>query len=118
MAINKVVYGTTVIIDISDSTVTQDMLPEGVIAYDRSGNRLVGQPKRISFKIYDYGSESLVVEDTVAQGTTWKDYADNNDKGVMFDSGVIGFDGTPIYLSRDVIVQPEDEIYPTTYAIN
>ena len=116
MAINRVVFGTTVLIDISDSTVTQDMLPAGVIAYDKSGKRLVGEPKRISFAIYDYSTESCVLTDTVPDGTTWGEYADNNDKGVIFES-TIGFEGTPIYLGRE-IVDPEDEIFATTYAIN
>ena len=117
MAINRVVFGTTVLIDISDSTVTQDMLPAGVIAYDKSGKRLVGQPKKISFNIYDESADSNVLSDTVEAGTTWEEYAQNNDKGVMFDSGDVGFEGTPIYLGREM-VKPEDEIFATTYSIN
>ena len=42
MAVNKVVYGTTVIIDISDSTVTPETLAEGVVAYNAKGERIVG----------------------------------------------------------------------------
>lgn len=45
MAVNKVIYGTTVIIDISDSTVTPEILPEGVIAYNAKGERIVGTHK-------------------------------------------------------------------------
>ena len=45
MAVNKVVYGTTVIIDISDSTVTPATLAEGVIAYNAKGERIVGTYK-------------------------------------------------------------------------
>ena len=45
MAVNKVVYGTTVIIDISDSTVTPETLAEGVIAYNAKGERIVGTHK-------------------------------------------------------------------------
>lgn len=45
MAVNKVVYGTTVIIDISDSTVTPESLAEGVIAYNAKGERIVGTHK-------------------------------------------------------------------------
>lgn len=45
MAVNKVVYGTTVIIDISDSTVTPETLAEGVVAYNAKGERIVGTHK-------------------------------------------------------------------------
>jgi hypothetical protein len=45
MAVNKVVYGTTVLIDISDSTVTPETLAEGVVAYNAKGERIVGTHK-------------------------------------------------------------------------
>ena len=45
MAINKVVYGTTVLIDLSDSTVTPETLAEGVVAYNAKGERIVGTAK-------------------------------------------------------------------------
>lgn len=45
MAVNKVVYGTKVLIDISDSTVTPESLAEGVIAYNAKGERIVGTHK-------------------------------------------------------------------------
>lgn len=45
MAVNKVIYGTTVLIDISDSTVTAETLAEGVVAYNAKGERIVGTHK-------------------------------------------------------------------------
>lgn len=45
MATNKVVYAGRVLIDISDSTVTPETLPEGVIAYNAKGERIVGTMK-------------------------------------------------------------------------
>ena len=42
MAVNKVVFGTVSIIDITDSTVTPETLAIGRIAYDKAGNRIVG----------------------------------------------------------------------------
>ena len=42
MAVNKVVFGTTTIIDISDSTVSPEKLPAGVIAYNAKGERITG----------------------------------------------------------------------------
>lgn len=45
MAVSKVIFGTTVLMDISDSTVTPETLAEGVIAYNASGVRIVGTHK-------------------------------------------------------------------------
>lgn len=42
MAVNKVVYGNRTLIDISDSTVTANDLRKGVVAYTKSGDRIVG----------------------------------------------------------------------------
>lgn len=42
MAVNKVIYGNRVIIDISGSTVTPETLGEGVIAFNAKGERIVG----------------------------------------------------------------------------
>lgn len=43
MAVNKVVYGNTTVMDISDSTLqSADKLALGVTAYDRSGVKLTG----------------------------------------------------------------------------
>ena len=42
MANNKVVFGDNTIMDISDSTVTPENLDEGVVAYDKSGQRITG----------------------------------------------------------------------------
>lgn len=45
MAVNKVIYGNRVIIDISGSTVTPETLAMGVIAYNARGERIVGTAK-------------------------------------------------------------------------
>lgn len=42
MAINKVIYGDRTLIDLTDSTVTTGDLREGIIAYDKGGNRIIG----------------------------------------------------------------------------
>lgn len=47
MAINKVVYDGRTLIDISDSNLTADDLLEGLIAYNRAGERIVGQMAKI-----------------------------------------------------------------------
>jgi hypothetical protein len=42
MAVNKVIYGNTVIIDITDSTIKSSDLRDGVTAYDKSGKKITG----------------------------------------------------------------------------
>lgn len=43
MAINKVVFGSDTLMDITDSTVTEDTLLDGVVAYGADGERIVGR---------------------------------------------------------------------------
>ena len=43
MAINKVIYGDETLIDLTESTVTPSTLLLNRIAFDASGNRIVGE---------------------------------------------------------------------------
>lgn len=43
MAVNKVIFEGTTLIDITDSTVTAGDLRTGSVAYDKAGNRIVGE---------------------------------------------------------------------------
>lgn len=40
--INKVVYGQTILLDLTEDTVTSENLAMGIIAHDKSGARIVG----------------------------------------------------------------------------
>ena len=42
MAVNKIVYGTTVLVDLTEDTITADKLYKGVTAHDKSGAPLTG----------------------------------------------------------------------------
>ena len=42
MAVNKVVYGTTVLVDLTEDTVTHDKLLKGYTAHDASGEPITG----------------------------------------------------------------------------
>ena len=42
MAVNKVIYGTTVLVDLTEDTVTPADLSEGVTAHDKSGALITG----------------------------------------------------------------------------
>lgn len=43
MAINKVMFGSDVLIDISDSTIDASTLPAGLVGYKADGTRIVGE---------------------------------------------------------------------------
>ena len=45
MAVNKVVYGTTVLVDLTEDTVTADKLLKGATAHDASGELITGTMK-------------------------------------------------------------------------
>ena len=45
MAVNKVVYGTTVLVDLTEDTVTADKLLKGATAHDASGEKITGTMK-------------------------------------------------------------------------
>lgn len=42
MAVNKVIYGNTTVLDITDSTVTPETLAKGEVGYSKAGERIVG----------------------------------------------------------------------------
>ena len=42
MAVNKVIYGSNTLIDISDTTATADKILSGYTAYGADGNKITG----------------------------------------------------------------------------
>lgn len=54
--VNKVVYGTTTLIDLTDSTVTPASLMQGVVAYGADGSRLVGTHEDVDGDNLAYGA--------------------------------------------------------------
>ena len=59
MGVNKVVLGTTTIIDISDSTVTAESMIQGTTAYGADGEKITGTIKK------NYGGISAEAEPSV-----------------------------------------------------
>ena len=53
MAVNKVVYGTTVLVDLTEDTVTPDKLLKGATAHNASGEPITGT---LVVQTYYYGS--------------------------------------------------------------
>lgn len=70
MAVNKVVYGSEVLIDLTGDTVTKASLLKDVKAHDKAGNEIVG--------VYEAGEE---VENILENGFSSGDitYEDNGD---------------------------------------
>ena len=42
MAVNKVVYGTSVLVDLTEDTVAADKMLSGYTAHDKSGSQITG----------------------------------------------------------------------------
>lgn len=64
MAVNKVIFGDEVLIDISDSTVTPENLMENVIAYDAKGEKIIGTNKNSgtgSVTVTDDGNGNVII---------------------------------------------------------
>lgn len=43
MGVNKVVYGTTVLVDLTEDSVTEDTLHSGIVAHDKTGAKVTGK---------------------------------------------------------------------------
>lgn len=43
MGVNKVIYGTTVLVDLTSDSVTEETLHEGVVAHDKTGAKVTGK---------------------------------------------------------------------------
>lgn len=54
MAVNKVIYGTNTLIDLSNDTVTADKLASGYTAHDKSGAKIVGTMPYADSVLYEY----------------------------------------------------------------
>ena len=93
MAINKVVYGSNTLIDLTADTVTADKLAQGITAHDKSGVQITGTN--------DFDSNTQDVTAAVAEVLTGKTFYARGSKltGTMPDndsiSGEISDKNTP-----------------------
>lgn len=71
MAINKVVYGESVLVDLTSDTVTSDNLVSGIVAHSASGDQVTG---------------ALVVQ-TYYVGTSEPDSSFGSDGDIYFVTG-------------------------------
>ena len=76
MSINKVVYDGRTLIDISDSTLTADDLLQGLVAYNKAGERIIGQMAQI---IVD--NQMSDTSENAVQNKVIKAYVDANSGG-------------------------------------
>lgn len=72
MAVNKVIYGTTVLVDLTQDTVTADKLLQGYTAHDKSGALITGTASATGSVIQDQDGY-LVLDDSgdSGGGTSW-----------------------------------------------
>lgn len=62
MPVNHVVYGTTTIIDIRDSTVDAEHLIEGYVAYDHTGARTIGSVATKAAATYNTSASDQTIQ--------------------------------------------------------
>ncbi len=54
MSVNKVIFGTTVLVDLTEDTITPDVLLEGYTAHAKDGTEITGTMPRILLTPYVY----------------------------------------------------------------
>ena len=87
MAINKVIYGTDTLIDLTSDTVTAADVVYGKTAHGADGNPIVGE--LIDGNDLAYGTSSCVVgEATVGTAYVWTDY--DGDDIAIINKAVVG----------------------------
>ena len=64
LPVNKVVYGTTVLVDLTADTVTPETLLQGYTAHDKSGALITGTADTTEGSVYQDGDGYLVVDDS------------------------------------------------------
>lgn len=98
MPINKVVFGNTTVIDLTDSTLAQaNQLVNGVTAYDRSGTKITGTYEGSEWTSGIYMDEEGYIHVSPEAGAG----------GVIFEDGYLIFspnagDGTPTLQTKTV----------------
>lgn len=129
MAVNKVTYGGSTLIDLTSDSVTPETLAEGAKAHDKSGNVITGLATRISIVQEAGQSESLVmsqkavtdlVSEAIGTGGTEYETVDSIDK--MTDTSksyVLSTTGTIwAYGETTVTVEPPNKFVPSTATLN
>lgn len=85
--INKVVYGTSTLIDLTEDTITPETLAAGITAHDASGKKIVGIANM------NNGYNEIVFTSTNDTNYTW---TDNN---IIFNRTNLNY--IPIYIRND-----------------
>ena len=67
MAVNKVVYGTTVLVDLTGDTVTADKLLKGATAHNASGDQITGTMEAGSGGSSDHNCEAYHITSASAK---------------------------------------------------
>lgn len=116
--VNKVVYGTTTIIDISDSTVDASHLAEGYTAYDKSGAKITGELSGGSTIIRDEldshgGTIRHITTGETVEGTVTITTNGTHDVG-NYASALVDVDTEPTLQAKSVSYTPTESAQSET----
>lgn len=100
MAVNKVVFGAVSIMDISDSTVTEDTLAEGAIAYGADGERITGSMKK-GVELPELGDTAAQPSDIAAGKVLYDDDGNPVTGTLLEESELVGLAKQPDSVSEN-----------------
>lgn len=97
MATNKVIYGETVLIDLTGDTVSADKLATGLTAHDKTGTKITGTN--------DYDANTQDATAAVAEVLSGKTYYGQGEKksGTMPNKGAV---------TLEITTKAEEKAYP------
>lgn len=91
MAINKVIFGNQILVDLTNDTITPEDLRSGIIAHDKSGALITGSMIPVN--------ENIFVTKTITQNGTYSAIDDNADG---YSSVIVNISGTPILVQKTI----------------
>lgn len=97
MAVNKVVYGTTVLVDLTGDTVTADKLMQGYTAHDRSGALITGTATgggSATYRLDNIVPEQTVACTTLLMNNAYYGFIQNGTTVDNSEQYLVTFDGT------------------------